>query len=100
MLNIFDIARVPYILKNPELMPNPYKQTGGNVITLPSQKLLLSLSLDDLGKFVHSLDMDELIELLRFYEFKEYFEACIVIRNYMKAENKRIVEKNTPVFYS
>lgn len=79
-------------------MPNPYKQTGGNVITLPSQKLLLSLSLDDLGKFVRNLDMEELTELLHFYEIKEYFEACIVVRNYIKSENKRIAEQTAMAF--
>ncbi|GAB3506402.1 hypothetical protein [Emticicia fontis] len=79
-------------------MPNPYKQTGGNVLTLPSQKLLLSLSIDDLGKFVCSLDMEELIELLHFYEAKEYFEACIVVRNYIKTERKRMAEQTSLVF--
>lgn len=81
-------------------MPNSYETVGGNVLTLPSQKLLLSLSLDDLGRFVDSLDMDELIELLRFYEFKERFEACIVVRNHMKAENKRILEKDSILVFS
>jgi hypothetical protein len=81
-------------------MPTPYYQNGGNVLTLPSQKLLLSLSLEDLGKFVHSLDMDELLELLHFYEFKERFEACIVVRNHIKAENKRIAEKGSVFIYS
>ena len=86
--------------KESQIMPNPYQPNGGNVLTLPSQKLLLSLSLDDLGKFVRSLDMDELIELLHFYEFKERFEACIVVRNHMKAESKRIVEKDSILVYS
>ena len=81
-------------------MPNPYKQTRGNVITLPSQKLLLSLSLDDLGKFVCSLDMEELSELLRFYENKECFEACVIVRNYMRAEIKRMLDKSPALFYS
>jgi len=81
-------------------MPTPYYQNGGNVLTLPSQKLLLSLSLEDLGKFVCSLDMDELAELLSFYEFKERFEACIVVRNHMKDERKRMMEKGSMLVYS
>lgn len=75
-------------------MPSSYPQNVGNVITLPSQKLLLSLSLDDLGKFISGLDMEELIELLRFYEAREYFEACIVVRNHMKYENKKLEEQS------
>ncbi|RYU93884.1 hypothetical protein [Emticicia agri] len=81
-------------------MSNPYQRNGGNVLTLPSQKLLLSLSLEDLGQFVCGLDMEELHELLRFYEMKEYFEACIVIRNYVKSGNKKNHEHNSPVFCS
>jgi hypothetical protein len=81
-------------------MPTPYNQNGGNVLTLPSQKLLLNLSLDDLERFVDTLDMDELIELLRFYEFKERFEACIVVRNHMKVERKRILENDSFLVYS
>lgn len=79
-------------------MSNPYQQNGGNVLTLPSQKLLLSLSLDDLGKFVRRLDMDELAELLHFYETNEYFEACIVVSDYIKYQNKRITEQKSIIF--
>ena len=81
-------------------MPNTYQHNGGDALTLPTQKLLLSLSLDDLGRFVCGLDMEELTELLRFYETMECFEACIVARNYIKAEKKKQVEISTPVFYS
>ena len=79
-------------------MPNPSQLHGGNVLTLPSQKLLLSLSLDDLGKFVRSLDMEELTELLHFYETKEYFEACIIVNNYINHQNKRITEQSQTIF--
>lgn len=71
-------------------MPSFYHKSRSNVLTLPSQKLLLNLSLDDLSQFVRSLDMEELTELLRFYENKEYFEACIIVSNYMKSEKKSI----------
>ncbi|RFS18368.1 hypothetical protein [Emticicia sp. C21] len=81
-------------------MPSPHQQNGGDVLTLPTQKLLLSLSLEDLARFVTSLDMDELIELLHFYEFKERFEACIVVRNHMKDERKRMQEKGSLLVYS
>jgi hypothetical protein len=81
-------------------MSNPYQQNGGNALTLPSQKLLLSLSLDDLGKFIRSLDMEELAELLYFYENRECYEACIVVRNYMKSENKRVLEPGHTIFSS
>lgn len=81
-------------------MPNSYQPNGGDVLTLPTQKLLLSLSLDDLARFVRSLDMEELIELLHFYEFKERFEACIIVRNHMKDERKRMQEKGSMLVYS
>lgn len=71
-------------------MPSFYHKSRSNVLTLPSQKLLLNLSLDDLSEFVRGLDMEELTELLRFYENKEYFEACIIVSNYMKSEKKSI----------
>jgi len=71
-------------------MPSFYHKSRSNVLSLPSQKLLLNLSLDDLSEFVRGLDMEELTELLRFYEKKEYFEACIVVSNYMKNEKKTI----------
>lgn len=71
-------------------MPSFYHKSRSNVLSLPSQKLLLNLSLDDLSEFVRGLDMEELSELLRFYENKEYFEACIVVSNYMKNEKKKI----------
>lgn len=74
-------------------MSTSYPQNVGNAITLPSQKLLLSLSLEDLAKFLSGLDMEELLELLQFYEAREYFEACIVVRNYIKYENKKIAEQ-------
>ena len=81
-------------------MPNTYQHNGGDALTLPTQKLLLSLSLDDLGRFVCGLDMEELAELLHFYETQECFEACIVVRNHTRAESKKQVEIGTPVFYS
>ena len=80
-------------------MPNTYQHDGGDALTLPTQKLLLSLSLEDLERFVCGLDMEELTELLRFYETEECFEACIVVRNYMKSDRKRQVEVSTPVLY-
>ncbi len=74
-------------------MSTSYPQNVGNALTLPSQKLLLSLSLDDLSRFLSGLDMEELFELLQFYEAREYFEACIVVRNRIKYENKKIAEQ-------